>query len=375
MTALSQSVAVERTNGWVGGIPVRNLWLLMLYASQIFRQIGRGKVAIEQAPDDIPDLIAEILAHAVERRLKRNLTFGYQVREAELSRVRGHIDVLTTEGRQLLARGLVACRYDDLTVDTPRNRFVRAALETIAGIIHRPELSRRCRVLSFSLRRLGVAGEKPDRSHLSADRFSRHDRDDQFMVAAARLAFDLMLPTESEGNCALPLPDRDIVWIRRLFEKAVAGFYEVVLSAQGWRVTAGKCLEWQIERKTPGVDRILPSMKTDIILDNAASGRRIVIDTKFTSILAPGWHRKESLKSGYIYQLYAYLRSQEEPSDPLSNHAAGLLLHPAVGEMVDERVVIQGHELRFATVDLAATATEIRSRLLQMAARQAPAER
>jgi len=40
------------------------------------------------------------------------------------------------------------------------------------------------------------------------------------------------------------------------------------------------------------------------------------------------------------------------------------LLHPAIGEMVDETVVIQGHAIRFLTVDLAADAIEIRKRLI-----------
>ena len=53
-------------------IPVRNLWLLMLYASQLYASSAaiRGAGA-EDRPDDLPDLVAEILAHAVEHRLTR----------------------------------------------------------------------------------------------------------------------------------------------------------------------------------------------------------------------------------------------------------------------------------------------------------------
>lgn len=52
--------------------------------------------------------------------------------------------------------------------------------------------------------------------------------------------------------------------------------------------------------------------------------------------------------------------------DPLSTHATGLLLHPSIDEMVNEAVVIQGHEIRFATVDLGAKASEIRRQFLQV---------
>ena len=64
--------------------------------------------------------------------------------------------------------------------------------------------------------------------------------------------------------------------------------------------------------------------------------------------------------------MYAYLRSQESSGDPLNENASGLLLHPSVGKNIDEYIVIQNHKIQFATVDLAATAIEIREQLLQV---------
>jgi 5-methylcytosine-specific restriction enzyme subunit McrC len=186
------------------------------------------------------------------------------------------------------------------------------------------------------------------------------------MVALAHLAFDLKLPTEFRGKRNLSVPDRENHWVRKLFEKAVAGFYDVNLSRQGWRIHAGKWIKWPIEKRTAGIDAILPSMQTDIVLDHRASGQRIVIDTKFNSIVKKGQYREKTLSSGYMYQLYAYLRSQEDGGDLLAARASGLLLHPAVGEIIDETAVIQGHSMRFATVNLGATANEIRAQLLQM---------
>lgn len=361
---MATSVAVG--TGQVGRIPVRNLWLLMLYASDLFRSGEREKITIEENPDDIPDLVAEILTFLVERRLRRNLSFGYQPKEAILGRVRGRINLLYTERHQLLDRGRVACRFEEFLVDTPRNRYVRAALEKIAKIVRRTNLADRCSTLAARLRRMGVSGGKPDRSEISADQFGRHDTDDRQMVAAAQLAFELALPTEEAGPQSLFMPDREEKWVRRLFEKAVAGFYVVVLSGSGWRVHPGKRLQWPQGHKTAGIDDILPSMQTDIVLDHVPTGSRIVIDTKFTAIVTQGRYRKEALRSGHLYQIYAYLRSQEDNGDPLAASAAGLLLHPAIGEMVDESVVIQGHEIRFATVDLGAEAREIRRQLLQL---------
>jgi 5-methylcytosine-specific restriction enzyme subunit McrC len=368
MSAVAEHVesALTSEEGFIGRIPVRNLWLLMLYASDLFRTRGIGKVGLEDSPDDLPDLIAKILADAVEVRQRRRLSLGYRTREAALNRVRGRINVLTTERHQLLDRGLVACRFDELTIDTPRNRFVRAALETISRIVRRKDLSHRCRSLASGMKAIGVSGEAPTRTQMSIDRFGRNDADDRFMVAAAMLAFDLSLPTETAGLNVLSLPDREVISVRKLFERAVGGFYSVVLNPQEWRVQCGGRLKWQIEQKTAGIDEILQKMTTDVVLNHSPTGRRIVIDTKFTSIVTSSRYREEALRSGYVYQIYAYLRSQVGGGDPLADCASGLLLHPAIGQMVDETVVIQGHHFRFATVDLTASPADIRFQLIRL---------
>jgi 5-methylcytosine-specific restriction enzyme subunit McrC len=67
-----------------------------------------------------------------------------------------------------------------------------------------------------------------------------------------------------------------------------------------------------------------------------------------------------------LYQIYAYLRSQENDDDSLSKRASGLLLHPSIGDTLDETVLIQGHAIRFATVDLTASTFDIRKQLLEM---------
>jgi 5-methylcytosine-specific restriction enzyme subunit McrC len=174
--------------GRIGRIPVRNLWLLMLYASDLYKDLEKENVGIEDNPDDIPDLVAEMLCRQIECRIQRNLSYGYKPREAVLGRVRGRIDLLNTERHRLLDRGKIACRFDELTVDTPRNCFVRAALEAISKIVSRVALAHRCRSLATSLRRMGVTGERPGRGEVSIDRFGRHDADDRSMVAAAHLS-------------------------------------------------------------------------------------------------------------------------------------------------------------------------------------------
>ncbi|WP_411868824.1 5-methylcytosine-specific restriction endonuclease system specificity protein McrC [Vulcanococcus limneticus] len=347
-------------------IPVRNIWWLMLYASDLGKHASPTNLAAEDLPEDIPDLVAEILARAVELRQRRQLSTAFLPREAVLSRVRGRIDHLTTSRRQLLAKGQVACRFEELSVDSPRNRYVRAALESVARLVRKPELAHRCRGLAHGLRRQGVVGEAPSRQQISQERFGRHDQADEPMLAAARLAMDLALPSEEAGPNALLDPQRCVHWLRRLYEKAIGGFYRLHLDAPHWVVHTGKALSWPIADATSGITQVFPSMRTDIVIDRSDQPKRLVIDTKFTHVYGRGWYRDLSLRSGYVYQLYAYLRSQEGRGDARADRADGLLLHPAINGDVDEAVLIQGHQMRFATVDLAGDHGAIKSRLLEL---------
>jgi 5-methylcytosine-specific restriction enzyme subunit McrC len=119
-------------------------------------------------------------------------------------------------------------------------------------------------------------------------------------------------------------------------------------------VKTGKPLQWSMEEATSGIAQVFPSMRTDIVIDRRDRPQRLVIETKFTNVFGKGWYRELTLKTGYVYQLHAYLRSQEGRGDPCDVYADGLLLHPAIHGHGDESVRIQGHPMRMATVDLAA---------------------
>ena len=217
----------------------------MLYASDLTRVRGAFDAIVDEDINDIPDLIARLLTHAVERRLRRNFSRGYCHNEKVLTRVRGRINILTTEARQLLSKGEVFCRYEELTVDTPRNRLVRAALELTARLVRSNDLNRQCRALAATLGRTGVGGARPSRAELAADQIGRNDSADRLMVALAHLAFDLALPTENSGTATLVALDREEAWVRRLFEKAILGFTRVELEPLGWVVRGSIPIEWQ----------------------------------------------------------------------------------------------------------------------------------
>lgn len=345
-------------------IPISNIWLLMLYASNYYREYGRKLSSIEEAPDDIPDLLAKMLCNRVAKKMQKNLTRGYEVQSKYLSRLRGRINILETETKQLLSKGKVSCSFHELTTNTVRNRFIKSALERFSQIAKSLKVESECVKYSTLLFRLGVTGQAPNLSMISREVFSRHDAEDRELVLLSKLAFEMSLPSEVEGDYYLQSPNRDDAFLRTLFEKAVAGFYQHNLFDSDKYVWPGRRLNWQMSDKSSGIDDIFPSMQTDIEIED--DEKLIVIDTKFNSLLVKGRYRESTIRSGYIYQIYAYLRSQEKPNDEKTMKSTGILLHPSIGENINENVKIQGHQISFVTVDLTGTASEITKRLLEV---------
>ncbi len=343
-------------------IPLRNIWLLFLYAADLVQFKGRFVHQVESARD-LPDLVARLLTHVVDERLRRNLSRGYRPRKATVSRVRGRIDMLETTTRRLMDRGNIACRFDEHTMDTPRNRMVRAALERLATRVADDLVAHRCRQLAGDFTRMGVVGPRPSWAELASDQIGRNETSDRLMVALARMVFDTLIPMEEAGRIAGTLPNGTDHLIRRLFERAIGNALRLELQPLGWSIAQGRRLSWPVEAASTGIGSILPGMQTDIELNNPASGRRIVIDTKFTDIFSASTYRDQILKSGYLYQLYSYLRSQERADDPASLTAEGMLLHPQTGGAVYEVMTIQGHPMRFKTIDLTAQPGEFEASL------------
>ncbi len=376
MAALQAEQAPQLDKSLVNDkIPLENVWLLFLYAFDLAQFRDRFEAEIEESPD-FKSLVARLLCYAVEKRLRRNLSFGHRRRHDVLRRVRGRIDILESFSRDLFRRGEVACRFDELTLDISRNRLVLLALKRLSNWLNKDTaanrlskdtavLAQQCRTLANALERAGVSSVMPSRTEITADQMALHEGDDRLMVSLAKVVFDHVLPTEQEGTHTMLKTQREDINFPWLYEKAIGNFFKVELNREdGWSTETGKYIYWDKTSSSPGITSYLPIMKTDIILENNREGRRIIIDTKFTNALIPSQHDGERFKTGHIYQLYAYLRSQEHPDKPMSLSSEGILLYPSIGvDQIDETALIQGHRIRFVTINLLLPSAEIVKKL------------
>ena len=174
-------------------IPIRNIWWLLLYSSEYTESNYSSMVGFEELPEDIPDLIGQILTKSVESRLRRQLSFSFEKKEEVINRIRGKINHVITARNALLSKGKIFCTFDELTINNLRNRYVKAALIKISRIIKDPALRKKCISLANFLTIKGVSSIVPKFKELKSERFGRNDICDKEMISAAKLAMDLCL--------------------------------------------------------------------------------------------------------------------------------------------------------------------------------------
>ena len=321
------------------GIPIRNLWHMLLYAwnEPITNQLDMAE--IENAPT-LDALFARVLIQSIQQRMRIGLGRGYVDEGKRLRAVRGRISFPKSLKQQTFQHGEAECDFQQYSIDEPRNRIIRSTLARLVqdgefGPDHADAeaLRHRLRWLVRNLDGVEFIELSPDliRRQLAA----QNDHDYRMMLAVCELLLMRQMPLESDEQQHLPHMDREGLLLHRVYERFVANFYRMHL--KGWNVSAQKRLDWHADSR----NEHLPAMIPDLVLQKKATAQFIVLDTKFTarSLVDNHWD-KPVYDSSHLYQLYAYLRSQEHISER-HRGAVGILLYPAVDTHLSEKVELQ----------------------------------
>ena len=349
------------------GIPIRNLWHMLLYAwNEIPLSAMRHWVMsdIEHSPT-LDALLASILMQLMHGRLRIGLGGDYVTKQGTLKGIRGRIDFAESIKRRTFEHGEAQCEYQQFTANAPKNQITRTTFTRLIQTgqfgpdpVQANKLRHRLRHLTRILDGIDLIELTPDLIH--RQQLGRNDNDYRLMLEVCWLILQRQMPTESTGQHTLPALDRDALMLHSIYERFVANFYRIHLD--GWMVTPQKRLEWHEKYSNP----YLPSMVPDLVLQEQSTGQLILLDTKFTanSLVQNQWGKK-IYDSAHLYQLYAYLKSQEQVSDSHRN-AIGILLYPAIHNKFSEKIELQDHVMRVEGVDLAAPWQDIERNLLEL---------
>jgi 5-methylcytosine-specific restriction enzyme subunit McrC len=353
------------------GIPIRNLWYMLLYAwNEVPVTAMRGmlmqEVEIQRAPT-LDALLASVLVRLMQQRLRIGLGHDYVDEERALPRIRGRINFTESLKQRTLDRSQVVCEFQGYSANSAKNQIIRTTLARLMKVgqfgtdtAAAKEIQQKLRQLIRNLDGIDFIELTPEL--IRRQLLVRHDHDYGLMLAICDLILQRTMPGDSDRKALVPMLDHELLVLYKIYERFVANFYRFHL--KDWEVNAQKRLDWHARES----NEHLPLMIPDLMLQErpAGSGKILILDTKFTahSLVENQWG-KPIYDSSHLYQVYAYLKSQEHLSEA-QRAASGILLYPAVGQRVSERVRLQDHVIRIESVDLAAPWQELERQLMEV---------
>ncbi|MDB5234063.1 MAG: hypothetical protein JWR44_1056 [Hymenobacter sp.] len=329
-------------------IPLPTLYYFLCYA---WNRLPEPAVlqASEAAPFHRPlGMLAQVLLHGTRRLLKTGLPRTFETQEAELTSLRGRVQLAPTLGRGLLERGRALCEYEELSPASPVHRLLAQTLSTLATAAALPLALRRelGQVRQRFPHSITTATPAPPTAATFRElRRQRPGGQQAFLLHVCELVWLSALPEPTAGGRSR-FADfrRDEVLMARLFEQFTRNFFR--REQHRYRVYA-ETIAWQAEAGQPDDLALLPTMLTDTTLD--APDRKIILDTKYYAAALRPRYDRQRLIAPHLYQLYAYLQNQR----PAAGQALeGILLYPAATQAVDVRYTLGGHPVRVVTLNL-----------------------
>ena len=354
---VSDSVGAER-DAEESKIPVRNWWHMLLYAWDLVDLSGLFDAKWERAPD-LRALLTQILAELTNRQIRRGLRGDYVDRSEALKTGRGGIDFNRTLSDLLLYKGQLHCEYQEYSLNVPRNQIIATTLQRqMRRGFEKINDDRRREVIVDVERLVRMMANIDDvglsRSLIATEmrKLGANEREYKLMLRICEMLYEPRMPQESENEGGESFRN----WIRdrrnEIFESFVANFYTLRLSGRGWRVSTQLTQRWHVTSDDDENSLGLPIMRPDIVLTSIDQSKRIIIDTKWYGSVTSGYFGSMTVHSANLYQMYAYLASQDQESDA-HRKATGILLYGQTREGERKlRTRIDEHPFWVETLDL-----------------------
>ena len=314
---------------------VRGALIHMLSVARGLRIADGELAALDTQRRDVLELLARLFADRLRAAVRRGLPRRYAEREEDLGMLRGRVDVKRQFTHFAVRPDRLACRFDELSEDTPLNRVLKAAVMRLTRIARSAENVR-------ALVELAARFESVSDSRLPLREPVRLDRTNTAFHDLHRLA-RLFLAGEWQSMASGRAPGFALLFpMNDLFEKFIGRRLRRALAPWPVRLQQGGFDALEDEDGT-GIFRLVP----DAVIDLPTGP--VIVDTKWKR-LNPR-ERDLEISSSDIYQMLAYARAY--------GAARAILLYPWSAE-IGERDGILRHwkaanancRLDIATVDV-----------------------
>ena len=356
MNLIKQRALQEARPNLANAIPIENIYYLLAYAWDLFKEGEECPVDGSNCPD-VHNLLAAVLVNGIHNLIRRGIDKGYCAKVELTPRLRGRIDVMASYRRLTQLSGTMQCEFDELSGDTFPNQIIKSTCKLL--LISSNQLTPQNRnQVRLAIQKLhGISEIRLSPRSFTSVQIHRSNIHYNLLINVCRFIFECLLPEESgQGRRFKSLFD-DEKLMSRIFEQFVRNFARrhcdnaiVGISHIKWFG------EWDEE-----FESLLPTMKTDVTLER--TDRTTILDCKYYKEALVRSFSQFRLHSGHLYQLNAYLQNScgHEPCKTFD----GVLLYPSVDTgILPATFNLLGKKVRIECINLNQTWKMIESDLM-----------
>lgn len=276
---------------------VRRNLIRMIADCEGFPLSAEESASLEHQDRDLLEILIGLFARRLLAAVRPGLARSYLPQENDLPALRGRLRSEQQFARLAGRADLLACRFDELSADTPLNRILAASARLLVG---RTRVAASRRALRGTLLHFeNVSDLRGPLPHVHLDRTNARFR---VLHAQARL----FLRSVHQSTTGGVLAGQAILFrMNDLFEAWAARMFRRRLSPEGWAVRIQGPLSHALTRHGTPLFRMQP----DIVLDRA--DLRIVVDTKWKRLDPIDRDLRRGVAQADVYQLMAYARAYD----------------------------------------------------------------
>ena len=278
---------------------VRKALIRMLAVSLGVRVAAGELSALDTQRRDLLELLARLFADRLLAAVRRGLPRRYIAHENDLPVLRGRLNVTRQVTHLAVRPDRLACRYDELSEDTPLNRVLKAAVTRLARLVRAPanirslaELAARFEAVSDSPHPLreAVRLDRTNTAFHDLHRMARLFLDDEWQSTTSGVAngFALLFP------------------MHKLFEEFVGCCLKRALAPHPVHLQYGRQRrgKFVLADDRGGLFGTYPDAVAEM-----PKSKVVVLDTKWKELKPGEDRRKVGVEQGDVYQMLAYSRA------------------------------------------------------------------
>lgn len=339
-------------------IPIRNIYYMLCYA---WDRLEEKDIVDVEAIDstDLYELFTRVIVSDLNYLIKRGFYRQYSDLSEETKCIRGKLNFGKSLKNLSFINGKAFCEHDELNYNILHNQIIKT---TMSILLNYKELDNNLKDKLMVLYQyfIDIDEIKLTDTTFSSLKLHKNNIYYSFLLNICELIYRNLLVDEKDGKTKFKDFFEDEKQMAYLFENFVRNFYKREL--KNYKVFREN-INWDSDDALYQYNKFLPIMQTDITVES--NNRKIIIDTKYYKEVLNSNYDSKKVKSDNLYQIFAYLKNNEQ-KDGLNLKSEGILLYPEVVDGISLDYNIQNHKIMIRTINLNNEWKEIHDNLLKI---------